>query len=166
MKRCKICHIEAELTDGRCHSCQMAKEATDHGMTYGKYVAMIAPPVPQMRNRRGNTETKKCEWCGGEFIPVRKSQTYCCTDCAHSASYDKRRGEILEKARKKTVIIPKICAECGREYMPSRNDPRLKFCSAQCCAAASNRAKREREKVKREQERLLAEASADTASLA
>lgn len=165
MGKCKICHVEAELTDGRCHSCRMAKEATDHHMTYGKYVAMIAPPVPQTRNRI-SPETKKCEWCGGEFIPVRKSQIYCCTDCAHSASYDKNRGEILEKARKKTVIIPKICAECGREYMPSRNDPRLKFCSGQCCSAASNRAKRERERAKREQKRLLAEASADTASMA
>lgn len=167
MGKCKICHIEAELTDGRCRLCRRAKEATDLGMHYGDYIAMIDPPREiRTKNRRSVPETKKCEWCGGEFIPVRKNQTYCCTECAHSASYDKNRGEILEKARKKTVIIPKICAECGREYMPSRNDPRLKFCSGQCCSAASNRAKRERERAKHEQKRLLAEASADTASMA
>lgn len=165
MGKCKICHVEAELTDGRCHSCRMAKEATDHHMTYGKYVAMIAPPVPQTRNCR-SPETKKCKWCGGEFIPVRKNQTYCCTECARYDGSDRPQDIAEDRARPKKVIAPKICAECGREFVPIRNDAKLKFCSRACSTKAGNRAKVEKRRAMREQKRLLAEASADTASMA
>lgn len=167
MKRCKICHVEAELVDGRCHSCRMAKEATDHGMTYGKYHAMVSPPRDEpIRNRRGIAETKKCPWCGAEFIPVRSNQVYCCVTCYHSSNYQSHREKVLEKAKVKTRPAPRICAECGREFIPQRNDPRLKFCTPKCCAVAGNRAATERRRAKREQKRLLAEASENAAELA
>lgn len=155
------------MEDGRCHSCRMAKEATDHGMTYGKYHALVSPPRDEpIRNRLGIAETKKCPWCGAEFIPVRSNQVYCCVACYHSSNYQSHREKVLEKAKVKTRPAPRICAECGREFIPQRNDPRWKFCTPKCCAVAANRAATERRRAKREQERLLAEASTDTAELA
>lgn len=167
MGKCKICHIEAELTDGRCQLCRRAKEATDLGMHYGDYIAMIDPPREiRTKNRRSVPETKKCKWCGGEFIPVRKNQTYCCTECARYDGSDRPQDIAEDRARPKKVIAPKICAECGREFVPIRNDAKLKFCSRACSTKAGNRARVEKRRAMREQKRLLAEASADTASMA
>lgn len=131
MKRCKICHVEAELTDGRCHSCQMAKEATDHGMTYGKYVAMIeaSKAKPKASKSRSVPGWKLCPSCGKKFYATHGNAKYCSALCSADAHYKMHREQI---EKRKKPIEPKICAVCGKEFTPCRNDKRIKYCSEEC----------------------------------
>lgn len=58
--RCRVCLAQkarAELDGtGRCRSCAMAKEATDHHMTYGKYTALLRS---RKREEQDGTEGKQ-----------------------------------------------------------------------------------------------------------
>lgn len=128
MKRCKICHIEAELTDGRCHSCQMAKEATDHHMTYGKYVAMINQKrnEPLVVVKTPDIYTSKCVWCGKEF-PKFGARRYCSDLCRQERNYYEDRKR---KGKDMSEIQPQKCLACGKEFVPSRRG--VKYCSRVC----------------------------------
>lgn len=127
MKRCKICHVEAELVDGRCHSCRMAKEATDHHMTYGKYKAMVEPPeTAKMRPRTPEILMVECVFCG-KLFPKFGTQRYCSELCRQEKDYLARRDKLGLDV---SDITPQKCLSCGKMYMPKRRG--TKYCSKKC----------------------------------
>lgn len=126
MKRCEICHCEAELIDGRCHSCRMAKEATDHNMSYGKYTAALDSDLQQKQKNSCNTEMINCKWCGKPFPKIGK-RVYCSDRCYKAKNYETHRANILLKAG---AIEPQICPKCGKEFTPSRRGHT--YCSREC----------------------------------
>lgn len=131
-KRCQICHVRADLIDGRCHSCRMAKEATDNHMTYGKYMAAHGFHIPQEPDKvvekvvESGIEMVNCKWCGKPF-PKSGQRIYCsdlCYKAKNYAAYRERQGI-------KTVIIgPQICPKCGKEFTPVRRGQI--YCSREC----------------------------------
>ena len=39
----------------------------------------------------GTTKTKRCKWCGKEFIPFNKYQKFCSEDCCYIAGLQKHK---------------------------------------------------------------------------
>ncbi len=127
MKRCKICHVEAELEDGRCHSCRMAKEATDHHMTYGKYKASIMPEDrPKPKEKTPDILTTVCEYCGKPF-PKFGARRYCSSYCQQMRAYDK---EVAQRAA--NPIPAQECPVCHKIFTPTRRGGII-YCSRVCC---------------------------------
>lgn len=108
--RCRVCRAiitdESRLDEtGRCLGCRRAKEATDVGMTYGKYEGMMDSNAPWMRKltavqrprqeedgdagRRKNgavVRKHRCPICGSVFEFQRSSKKYCSPECRSKAA--------------------------------------------------------------------------------
>ena len=145
-KRCKICHaVRDKLTEGRCHSCYVAFQASQNGMTYGKYSATIPHDTPARRAEVvlpvEEEELHKCKYCDAI---ITKNRTICGSlECGRKRSaekYRKARERLLAKRGEPEKIR---CANCGKKFRP-RNG-KIKYCSEDC----RNDAKRKRERSAR-----------------
>ena len=76
-------------------------------------------------------ETKICEVCGKEFVPVNSNCKVCSEECRkiHRRAY---RDKINEQNRQKTRerLGTRICVVCGREFEPP--SPINVTCSPEC----------------------------------
>lgn len=65
----------------------------------------------------------KCEYCGAEFVPNKrsKSQKYCSRTCCRSADRDRKRINYVGKREK-------VCIQCGKELPKYKT----RFCSLLC----------------------------------
>ena len=61
-----------------------------------------------------------CPVCGKNFLPVAKTRQYCSPACASIA--------------RRTILSPKHCECCGKEFTPTRQHPHARFCSRSCAA--------------------------------
>lgn len=144
--RCKICKVETEVNEhGRCRSCQAAYEATEvYHTTYGKHQAQkewhdqIKQPTPLPPG------WKTCPKCGKRFYANHGKRIYCSDLCAREAKQNRRR-----ERQHQQPVPSKICAACGKEFIPSRNDKRIKYCSIECCEVAAREIRRSHGKGKR-----------------
>lgn len=68
---------------------------------------------------------KRCEFCGNSFIPNRKNQKYCSTDCRLKSNYERSKNRVYEyKCKKcgnlftsKVRLMKPFCSdECEEEY--------------------------------------------------
>lgn len=148
MKRCQICKVQAELVDGRWRSCRMAKEATDHHMTYGKYVAMVTEKR-QKAPRKPKTIVEeipmtKCAYCGKEF-PKKGVRIYCSDYCKQMQYYANKRA-------KEAPLEARECPVCRKIFIPDRGNK--KYCSDACGRSHMARKIRKREKGEDKNEHL------------
>lgn len=145
--RCKICKVETEVNEhGRCRSCQAAYEATEvYHTTYGKYMGQkehqeqMKSPPPLLPG------WKICPNCGKRFYVNHGKRIYCSDYCAQAVQ-QKRRIE----RRHQQPIPSKICAVCGKEFIPSRNDKRIKYCGTECYELAVMEQHRSKSKIKQD----------------
>lgn len=95
-KGCKICHaVTLELDGtGRCANCAAAKEATDSGTSYGKYMAQMAVQ-PVVRRLPKNTVV--CVNCGRPFIVLKGWRLYCDEECRRNAAYKRAKARAAER---------------------------------------------------------------------
>lgn len=124
---------------------QLVSEALEHGMSYGKYMAVYHPSESRkepVKQRMGIT--KVCEYCGMEFTRYDKRQRkYCCDDCRNAAN-DLQYRERMQKstvrkqtAEKKPVVkeVTKVCPYCGVRFLPKSGH--IKYCSDMCSRRAN-----------------------------
>lgn len=125
---------------------QMASEALEHGMSYGRYMARYKPTA--IRNepvRQSTGVTKVCEYCGAEFTRYDKRQRkYCCENCRNSAKYQKRleyvldqrvaAGESVSEKPSSGKSVTKVCKQCGRQFTPQSGH--FVYCSDMCSRRA------------------------------
>ena len=77
--------------------------------------------------------TKICKYCGDEFIPIRKTQVYCCKECRNID---------------RTVHLPIIkCCLCGKEFQ--RKQTAQKYCSFECGEMAKRQQYKEYATIKK-----------------
>lgn len=88
--------------DNLARNCMLAKQA---GMSYGKWKA-LQPIVPIEKKEVIPEDWKKCEYCGKQYMPYRKSQKYCEMYCQKEAYKEKVRQQ--KKAEKE---LKKLAAE-------------------------------------------------------
>lgn len=130
---------------------QLASEALEHGMSYGKYIALYKPAAIRQEPVKPSTGvTKVCEYCGVEFTRYDKRQRkYCCDDCRNAAN-DIQYRERMQKstvrkqtAEKKPPVkeVTKVCPYCGVRFLPKSGH--IKYCSDMC----SRRANAERNRL-------------------
>lgn len=87
---------------------------------------------------------RNCLICGKEFTPNSNSQVYCCAECAYKAKLERMRTyntKVREKKRAERVTLKRICAICGKEFIPAANNQ--KYCSADCADVAMRQRKHE-----------------------
>lgn len=125
---------------------QMASEALQHGMSYGKYMARYKQTAIRrepVKTRAG--VTKVCEYCGVEFTRYDKRQRkYCCENCRNSAKYQKRleyvldqrvsAGETVSEEPSGGKAVTKVCKQCGRQFAPKSGH--FVYCSDMCSRRA------------------------------
>lgn len=78
---------------------------------------------------------KTCEYCGKPLIRryYEKSKTFETLNNYKKRKYCDRKCKLRAKAlEKKNSISPKICKQCGKEFIPSKDDKRIRFCSEEC----------------------------------
>ena len=123
---CRVCLVEkakAELdSTGRCWGCALAKEATDRHTTYGRYRAALeagkeaAGLPPRAALPPTQIKTKKCRWCGAEFVVGNRNKAYCSDECrkAQNDAWNRER-------RAKGGALPlteRQCVICGAVFLP------------------------------------------------
>lgn len=135
-RRCRVCLVEKEKAEldstGRCWGCALVKEATDRHTTYGRYRAALeagkeAAGLPP-RAALLPIKTKKCRWCGAEFVVGNRNKAYCSDECrkAQNDAWNRER-----RARGGTPpLCERACVICGRAFMP-RVTQQL-TCSTEC----------------------------------
>lgn len=127
--RCRICKVETEVNDyGRCRSCQTAYEATEiYHTTYGK----LQGQKEQQKQMKSPTPLlpswKICPHCGKRFYANHGKRIYCSNLCAQKVQQNRR-----QEKRHQQPIPSRICAICGKEFTPSRNSSRIKYCGREC----------------------------------
>lgn len=129
--RCKICKVETEVDEnGRCRSCREAYEATEiYHTTYGKLKAQKQCREHQKLPPILPPGWKICPQCGKRFFPNHGKRIYCSDLCGKNARQAARNEK---RAKERPPIQPKICAICGKEFIPCRNDKRIKYCGIEC----------------------------------
>lgn len=152
-KQCRVCKTPKARSDlddtGRCRSCSLAKEATDAGMSYGKYMALrreglLRKQQPQNRIKRQQYAEIYCKNCGGIIPNQAKYEGFCCREC--EAKWEKRerdakqRGAIVETV--KPPAAPHYCLKCGKEIPRNR-----KYCCDTCKYLYNQEMKKQEEKV-------------------
>lgn len=113
-----------------------------------------------------------CAQCGQEFRAGRKSQKYCSHACAYAARrtvtgqqrtcefcgkpfVTRRRGQKLcstECEKKRRQRRPRICKNCGIEFVPKRADA-VTFCSRDCAFDYRAKLAEERRRLLEEERR-------------
>lgn len=122
------------------------------GLSYGKYMALKheKEQPPKMAESPSPPGWKVCPQCGKKFYAEHGKRRYCSEFCHQQANYKAHRDRIVNS---REPILPKICAVCGKEFMPFRNDKRIKYCNELCKMYAQNErskeAHRERQALKR-----------------
>ena len=74
-------------------------------------------------------ETIKCECCGGEFVPRKKTSKYCSRECVNNA----RRGVNYNKPRERQ------CAHCGAMFTAGIHNK--VYCSKKCYVDINRKSK-------------------------
>ena len=85
-------------------------------------------------------ESRKCEFCGKEFIAHRIDSRFCSISCRDKQHY--RKNHVPKN--KETYL--KACKLCGKEFQSIANPgsgSRAKYCSPECRRAANSKAKAE-----------------------
>lgn len=108
-----------------------SNEALAAGMTYGKYMAMKyeQEQVPKVKAPKPLPGWRVCRHCGKKFYASHGNRQYCSDICSANAHYKMQRDKITKNQK---LIPPKICATCGKEFIPSKNDKRIKYCGNEC----------------------------------
>lgn len=145
--RCRICKVEIEVNEhGRCRSCQAVYEATEvYHTTYGKYMAQ--------KEQREQIKTatpllpgwKICPHCGKRFYVNHGKRIYCSDLCAQKVQQNRR-----QEKRHQQTIPSRICAICGKEFTPSRNSSRIKYCGRECYELSVMEHHRNKSKIKQD----------------
>ena len=101
------------------------------GMSYGKYMALKyeQEQPPKMAESPSPPGWKVCPYCGKKFYATHGNRQYCSDICSANAHYKMQRDKITKNQK---LIPPKICATCGKEFIPSKNDKRIKYCGNEC----------------------------------
>lgn len=89
--------------------------------------------------------SKTCEYCGKVFYQKNTQQTrksfmtrkYCCVSCSNRAREQKRKANNIVIPKDRSWVYPKICPQCGEEFLPHDYEWRAlfnkrKFCSHKC----------------------------------
>lgn len=140
-RKCRVCKVEKAASQldgtGRCHGCARVKAATDAGMTYGKYTAMMRSMNQDKQAKLENRihsqrfSTAYCKNCGGVIPNQGKYEGFCCREC--QITWEKRelekqeRGAVKEKNPKKHPAATHRCLQCGAEITARR-----KYCNDTC----------------------------------
>jgi len=74
--------------------------------------------------------SRKCEWCGGKYLPIHPMQKYCGEVCR-----DRARGE-----RRKVLRPRRTCPFCHKRFRVTRCD-RI-YCSLRCGGLANSERRR------------------------
>lgn len=98
---------------------------------------------------------KICACCGREFTPKVQQTKYCSEECKkevkkqqNKACYEKNGEKYKEKRKEyyeevsewlRSKRKPKICPVCGEEFYNSKDNRRLKYCSAECADIAQHK---------------------------
>lgn len=148
--RCRICHVEKSRDElnqngGRCHSCMMAKQATDQGITYGKMQGITFSAMNEKiaekerllglyntRRKAKKKESDRCRKCGGFILAGNKYEGFCCREC--KAEYEKQQMDAVERgaiADAPPVKNNLFCVNCGKALTGKQ----LKYCCKECDAA-------------------------------
>lgn len=123
-----------------------ANEALAAGMTYGKYMAQKAYQEQKKQPQILLPGWKTCPQCGKRFFPNHGKRIYCSDLCGQNARQTARN----EKRAKDNPIQPKICAVCGKEFIPSRNSSRIKYCGTECYELSVMEHRRNKSKIKQD----------------
>src|SRR5262245_24974115 len=54
---------------------------------------------------------RKCEHCGGEYLPVRREQEYCNPKCRRDAAYGRERFVAGTRGRRKRLLLPREASD-------------------------------------------------------
>lgn len=161
-KRCKVCGSTSGVNEyRRCPLCQAAQEAVKAGISYGNYMAnhKIAAftPLPIVLD---SAKTKKCKWCGKEFVSSRSTKAYCSDDCRKAKSdaiARKRKRPGSPETAKDWMREERVCVICGKVFVPTAKQQIS--CSATCslerrkqCNRANRQAYRARKKAEADAE--------------
>lgn len=116
-----------------------SNEALAAGMTYGKYMALKYEKEQAEKAKTHNSYPlpgwKVCPHCGKKFYATHGKMKYCSDICGANAHYKMQRDRIVNG---REPIPPKICAVCGKEFTPPKNDSRIKYCNEWCKRYANN----------------------------
>lgn len=156
-KKCRICKVEGSISaEGRCPLCQAAQEAVKAGISYGNYMAnhKIAAftPLPIVLD---SAKTKKCKWCGKEFVSSRSTKAYCSDDCRKAKSdaiARKRKRPGSPETDKDWMREERVCVICGKVFVPTAKQQIS--CSNACSLERRkqcNRANRQAERMRRKE---------------
>lgn len=115
---CKVCNSRcAEIgPDGRCRLCRDAKAASDAGMSYGKFKAMIYEKYGETREPPPDLY-QTCPECGKIFIPQHRNRIYCCTNCQNRQNQRKWQQR---KKKKEAYVTDTTDQNGGRAH---QNEP-------------------------------------------
>lgn len=91
-----------------------------------------------LEKKYGKLVELKCPFCGKTFMPKSRRQKFCCQDCAERDSKRNRRDKInadwkryyRQKRFEAGFLNPKVCAFCGKKFVPKRIDSTC--CSRKC----------------------------------
>ena len=156
-KRCKVCGSTSGVNEyRRCPLCQASQEAVKAGISYGNYMAnhKIAAftPLPIVLD---SAKTKKCKWCGKEFVSSRSTKAYCSDDCRKAKSdaiARKRKRPGSPETAKDWMREERVCVICGKVFVPTAKQQIS--CSAACSRERRkqcNRANRQAERMRRKE---------------
>lgn len=89
--------------------------------------------------------SKVCEYCGKTFYHYETQQhinsfqkrRFCSVSCASKAAAKKRKENGIVTPKDRSWVRPKICPQCGEEFLPNDYECRAmfkkrKFCSHKC----------------------------------
>lgn len=156
-KRCKVCGSTSGVNEyRRCPLCQAAQEAVKDGISYGNWMAShkiaVVTPLPIVLD---SAKTKKCKWCGKEFISSRSTKAYCSDDCRKAKSdaiARKRKRPGSPETDKDWIHEKRVCVICGKVFVPTAKQQIS--CSAACSRERRkqcNRANRQAERMRRKE---------------
>lgn len=135
MKRCKVCKSASNVNaSGRCRLCQTAKDALEAGISYGEFVSRRVNTRKLSTDEVSLTDlkkTKKCRWCGAEFVVGNRNKAYCSDECR------KAQNDVWNRERKARGATPPLCERacviCGSIFMPKVTQQIT--CSSECSLA-------------------------------
>lgn len=119
---CKQCGKEFKPRERKYNQFCSRECAWEHGFPDRRKAKPEPEPMPT------------CEVCG-QPCPRRGAKT-CSRKCQMEAA--RRANRLYHTARKDTR--PRLCAECGREFVPIYGIKKRTYCSAKCLHRAMNRA--------------------------
>lgn len=93
---------------------QSRVRASEERVSKAEWLATCAARKERTRNERA----RPCDYCGNTFVPERKTQSFCSTECGNKGKdYPRKLSEI-------------DCIGCGKSFKPKLADQ--KYCSNDC----------------------------------